>query len=99
LQTWTAQSAASNSVVVDTTPPTVPTPTVTAGYRTTLSVPVTLGSVTDAGSGVNAGSIFVQRDQAALTNGACEVFPNAFDTTVTLASGKNTSVSSGFCYQ
>ena len=41
-------------MVVDTTPPVVPVPSVAAGYVTALSVPVGLGTVTDTGgSGVN----------------------------------------------
>src|SRR3954447_14427420 len=47
----------------DVAGPTVPTPTVTAGYYTSASVGVSLGSVTDngGGSGVNASSIAVER--------------------------------------
>src|SRR5256886_17657355 len=40
---------ASYSINADTTGPSVPAPTVTAGYYTSLSVPVSLGSVTDTG--------------------------------------------------
>ncbi len=47
----------------DVTGPAVPTPSVTAQYYTSLSVPVSLGAATDTGgSGVNAATITVERD-------------------------------------
>ena len=59
----TNSANASYSIAADTTGPAVPAPTVTAQYYTSLSVPVSLGSVTDTGgSGVNAGSLTIQRD-------------------------------------
>jgi len=83
----------------DTTGPAVPAPTVTAGYYTSLSVPVSLGATTDTGgSGVNASSIVVQRDEVALTSGSCGVFPGSWST-VTLSAGNDTTVVSGMCYR
>src|SRR4051794_8501915 len=84
----------------DITGPTVPTPTVTAGYFTSTSVPVALGSVTDngGGAGVNAASVVVQRDAIGLTNGACGVFAGSWSA-VTLSSGNDTTVTSGNCYR
>jgi hypothetical protein len=92
-------NANNGSASVDTASPTVPTPTVTAGYYTTLSVSVGLGNVTDTGSGVNASSIVLQRDEIALANGLCGTFPGTFATTVTLSGGNDVGVVSGFCYQ
>ncbi|MGD0255193.1 MAG: hypothetical protein ABSB99_06540 [Acidimicrobiales bacterium] len=94
-----SNSANPFTMTADSTAPTVPAPTVTAGYYTTLSVPVSLGTATDSGSGVNASTITLQRDQVALTNGSCGTFPGTFGTTVTLVGGNDTSVSSGYCYQ
>src|SRR4051794_25488735 len=84
----------------DISGPTVPTPTVTAGYYTSLSVGVSLGSVTDngGGSGVNASSFTVQRDAIGLSNGSCGAFPGSWST-VTLSGGNDTGVSSGNCYR
>ena len=78
-----------------------PTPTVTSGYYTSTSVPVSLGTVTDnpGGSGVNNSTIVLQRDQATFSNDSCGTFPGTFSTTVTLVGGDDTSVSSGFCYE
>ena len=89
------------SVTFDTTGPTGGAPTVTGGYYTSTSVPVSLGSMTDnsGGSGVNNSTIVLQRDQAVFSNNSCGTFPGTFSTTVTLVGSDDTSVSSGFCYQ
>lgn len=84
-------------VVADTRAPTSPTPTVTAGYYTAASVPVSIGSTTDGGSGV--GTVSLQRDQTALAANACGTFPATFGSAVVLSGGNDTSVASGFCYQ
>ena len=88
------------SFVSDITAPTIAAPTVTAGYFTSLSVPVALGTPTDGGSGVNAGSTIVQRDEALLDNsdGNCDAFPSSWST-VTLTGGNDTTVQSGKCYR
>src|SRR6266550_8043793 len=83
----------------DVTGPAVPTPTVTAQYYTSLSVPVSLGAATDTGgSGVNAGSITVERDTSGLAAGACGAFTGSWST-VTLSAGNDTTVTSGNCYR
>ncbi len=83
----------------DVTGPAVPTPTVTAQYYTSLSVPVSLGAATDTGgSGVNAGSITVQRDTIGLAAGDCGAFTSSWST-VTLSAGNDTTVTSGNCYR
>ncbi|HEX9381703.1 MAG TPA: chitobiase/beta-hexosaminidase C-terminal domain-containing protein, partial [Gaiellaceae bacterium] len=83
----------------DVTGPTVPAPTVTAGYYTSLSVPVSLGSVTDpGGSGPNASSYVVQRDEATLSNNVCGAFSDSWST-VTLSGGNDTTVVTGKCYR
>jgi hypothetical protein len=82
----------------DSTAPTVSAPSVTAGYYTSLSVPVTKNGGTDGGSGVNAGSSLLERDEATLTGGSCGSFSGSW-TTVTLVGGNDTSVSNGKCYQ
>jgi hypothetical protein len=87
------------TVTSDTTAPTVPAPTVTAGYYTTLSVPVSLGAATDGGSGPDAATITVERDETALVGGVCTpAFPNGW-APVTLSAGNDTSVVSGRCYR
>jgi Bacterial Ig domain/Bacterial Ig-like domain len=82
----------------DITAPAVPAPTVPAGYYTTLSVQVTLGTVTDGGSGPSASSFSVQRDAIGLSNGSCGSFTGSWST-ITLTGGNDTGVSSGTCYR
>src|SRR5207247_10771591 len=68
-------SSASYTFVAASTTPASPALTVTAQYYTSLSVPVTLGSVTDTGgSGPNASSYVVQRDAIGLAGGGCGHF-------------------------
>ncbi|HEU5277858.1 MAG TPA: Ig-like domain-containing protein [Gaiellaceae bacterium] len=83
----------------DTSGPSVPVPTVTAGYYSSLSIGVSLGSVTDTGgSGVNASTLTVERDAIGLSNGSCGVFTGSWST-VTLSGGNDTTVTSGNCYR
>ena len=88
------------TVTPDSAAPSVTAPSVTAGYFTSLSVPVSLNGGTDGGSGVNAGSSVVQRDEAPLDNGdgTCDAFPGSWST-VTLSGGNDTTVVSGKCYR
>ena len=88
------------SFVSDTSLPTGMSASVTAGYFTALSVPVTLANGSDTGSGVNAGSGIVERDEAPLDNsdGTCDAFPGSW-ATVTLSGGNDTTVVSGKCYR
>lgn len=90
-------SSASFTLAADATGPSVPQPSVTSGYVTAASVPVSLGTVTDSGSGVNSSTLAVWRASATLSNGACGAF-SPF-TAVTLSSGTDTSAVSGNCYQ
>ncbi|HVM16160.1 MAG TPA: chitobiase/beta-hexosaminidase C-terminal domain-containing protein, partial [Gaiellaceae bacterium] len=79
--------------------PTVTAPTVTPGYYTSLSVPVTLNGGSDgSGSGVDAGSSVVERDEVDLTNGTCGTFADTW-TTLTLSGGNDTTVANGKCYR
>ncbi len=95
----TNSANATYSIAADATGPAVPTPTVTAQYYTSLSVPVSLGAATDTGgSGVNAGSITVQRDTIGLAAGDCGAFTSSWST-VTLSAGNDTTVTSGNCYR
>ena len=79
------------SFVSDTSLPTGMSASVTAGYFTALSVPVTLANGSDTGSGVNAGSGMVERDETPLDNsdGTCDAFPGSW-ATVTLSGGNDT---------
>ncbi len=85
---------------LDSTAPSVTAPSVTAGFYTALSVAVALNGGTDGGSGVNAGSSVVERDEAPLDNGdgSCDAFPGSWST-VTLSGGNDTTVVSGKCYR
>jgi hypothetical protein len=82
----------------DVTGPSVAAPSVTAGYYTSLSVPVTPNGGTDSGSGVATGSSQIQRDVANLASGACGSFSGSWSD-VTLVGGVDTSVTNGHCYE
>jgi hypothetical protein len=95
----TASGNATYTINSDTTGPSVPAPTVTAGYYTSLSVPVSLGTVTDTGgSGPKASTFAVERDTIGLANGTCGTFTGSWSS-VTLVGGNDTSVVSGNCYR
>ena len=88
------------TVTPDSTGPSVTAPGVTAGYYTSLSVPVSLSGGSDSESGLAAGSSVVERDEAPLDNGdgSCDAFPGSWST-VTLSGGNDTSVATGKCYR
>ncbi len=82
----------------DVTAPTSMSATVTAGYYTSLSVPVTLANGSDTGAGLDATTGIVERDEVNLAANACAAFTSSW-TTVTLSGGNDTSVQSGKCYR
>jgi len=82
----------------DVSAPTGMSATVTAGYYTSLSVPVTLDNGSDTGAGIDATSAIVERDEVALAADACGAFPGSWSTVV-LTGGNDTSVQSGKCYR
>ena len=84
--------------VRDVTAPTGMSATVTAGYYTSLSVPVTLANGSDTESGVDATTGIVERDEVALANDTCPAFGGSWST-VTLAGGNDTTVQSAKCYR
>jgi hypothetical protein len=65
------------------------------------SVPITLVTGTDAGSGIDPATTVVKRNVATLTTATetCGAFAPTYATTVTLVGGADTSVSSGNCYE
>src|SRR5262249_18694881 len=81
----------------DSTAPSVTAPTVTAGYYTSLSVPVTPNGGSDSSSGVASGSSQGQRDVAELANGTCGSSSGTW-TNVTLSAGNDPGVLNGHCY-
>src|SRR5205807_2336603 len=96
---WALTSGATPfTVVADTTAPAVTAPSVTAGWYTSLSVPVTKNGGSDGGSGVDSSTSVLERDEVALTNGTCGSFPGSWST-VALSGGNDTTVQSGKCYR
>jgi VCBS repeat-containing protein len=91
-------SATAFTVTADSTAPSGQSVTITGGYYTTLSVPLTLANGSDAGSGINAASGVVKRASATLSGGACGTF-GGFTTTVTPSGGADTTVATGNCYE
>ena len=65
------------SISADTTAPSVAAPNVTAGYYTSLSVPVTKSGGSDGGAGVDSSSSHLERDEATLSNGTAQRSPAA----------------------
>jgi hypothetical protein len=94
----TSSADGTYTIAADTTSPSVTTPSVTAGYFTSNSVPVTKNGASDGGSGVDNTTSILERDVANLTNGSCDSFSGSW-TSVTLVGGNDTSVTNGHCYQ
>jgi hypothetical protein len=82
----------------DSTAPSGQTIALSGGpWFATQSVPLTIGTGTDAGAGVDATRGVVERASAALTNGVCGTFGTFV--AVTLVGTADTSVTSGSCYR
>ena len=95
-----ASSTASVAITADSSAPTGISASVTGGYYTALSIAVTLNNGSDTGSGVDAPTAVVERDEAPLDNGdgSCDAFPGSWGT-VTLSGGNDTTVAGGNCYR
>ncbi len=83
-----------NVVKVDKTPPTGGAISVTAGYNTTGTVPVSVTNASDPESGMASNQ--VQRAEVTLSGGSCGSFASPTWTNITLSSGNDT-VASGNC--
>ena len=104
-QTVTAMNGAGGTatatftVTKDSTAPTGQTVALTGGpWYTALSIPLTIGWGSDAGSGLDSSTQTVERDSAALSNGSCGTFSGSW-TPVTLVGGADITVQSGTCYR
>jgi large repetitive protein len=87
------------TVTQDSSVPTGMSASVAGGYYTSASVAVTLANGSDTGSGLDASTGVVERDEVALSGGSCALpFPGSW-TTVTLTGGNDTTVQSGKCYR
>src|SRR5204863_5768497 len=87
------------TVTKDATAPTGQSAALAGGpWYTSLSVPLTIGWGSDAGSGLDASTEVVQRDSATLSNGTCGSFSGSWSS-VTLSAGADTTVTSGNCYR
>ena len=82
---------------MDTAPPTGQSASVTGGYYTSLSVPVTLADGSDALSGIDPASGVVEREDGTLSNGSCVAWGGW--SPVTLSGGADTTVLSNECYR
>ena len=94
-------SAASGfTVTPDASAPSGISASVTGGYYTAISIAVTLDNGSDSGSGIDAASGIVERDEAPLDNGdgSCDAFPGSWSS-VTLSGGNDTTITSGKCYR
>src|SRR5439155_13081931 len=86
------------TVTPDTTAPTGQTVALSGGpYYSGLSVPLTLGNGSDAGSGVDASSGIVERDSATLSGGSCGTFSGTW-TQVAVSGGAGITVQTNHCY-
>ena len=86
------------TITNDTTAPTRPSIALTLppAWYTAPSVALTPTDGTDAGSGLDATSRIYKRDEATMTNGACNVFPGTWATVV---SNPDATVQNGKCYR
>jgi Chitobiase/beta-hexosaminidase C-terminal domain len=86
------------TITADSTAPSGQTVDLSGGpWYTSTSVPLTLGSGTDPGAGVDASRGIVERATAPLANSTCGTFGTF--AAVPLSSGADTSVTSGNCYR
>src|SRR5207253_1679655 len=92
-------STAAFAVTPDTTAPDGGSATYPDGYVTTESVPLTLDTGSDSGSGLATGTE-LQRASATLTDGTCDTF-GGFATIAgdPLSSTSDLTVTGGHCYQ
>src|SRR5207248_9082149 len=72
--------------------------TVTGGWITTASVPLTIDDGADAGAGLDLASRILERDEAPVSDGTCAPFTGSW-TPVTLTAGSDDGVQSGKCYR
>ncbi len=90
-------SSTTFTVTPDGAPPTGQSAAVTAGYFTSLSVPVTLQNGSDALSGIDPATAVLERETATLANGSCVAWSGSWNA-VTLTGGADTTVQSNRCY-
>ncbi|MEK6275346.1 MAG: Ig-like domain-containing protein [Actinomycetota bacterium] len=90
-------SSASFTVTPDSAPPTGQSADLTAGYYTSLSVPVSLQAGSDALSGLDPTSALLERETATLASGSCVGWSGTWNAVI-LTSGADTSVQSNRCY-
>jgi hypothetical protein len=85
----------------DVSPPSGSSISYTNGIVNTASVPVAVSTGGDGGSGVDPTTPVIRRDVAPLSTvtETCGTFPGTYATTIALAGGLDTSVSSGNCYR
>jgi hypothetical protein len=86
------------TVTADRTGPEGLSATVSGGPWFPGAVPVAVGPGTDAVSGVDSGSLRVERDSALLSTSGCGPFGGAWKA-ISLHGGADTSVESGSCYR
>ena len=86
--------ASIKNVLVDRTAPSGGSVGYTDGFTTNTSVTISSANGTDSGSGIDAGSASLQRDESTLANGTCAAFPATWST----VSSPDTVVS-GNCYR
>lgn len=71
----------------------------TNGVVSGSTIPITVATGTDSGSGINTATVDVKRDSAPLSGSTCGSFPGSFATTVTLVGGADTAATKGNCYR
>ena len=96
-----ASSTASVAITADSSAPSGISATVAGGYYTALSIAVTLDNGSDSGSGIDAASGIVERDEAPLDNGDGNLrrLPRLVGDASPSRGGNDTTVVSGNCYR
>ena len=91
-------ASAAFTLTPDTTAPTGQSVDLSGGpWYSSLAVPLTIDTGADAGAGIDASTLAVERSSATLAGGTCGTFGSW--STVTLAGGSDTTVTTGNCYR
>lgn len=101
IQTVTATNAAGLSATSPFTlarDATGPTGVSVTAAASASSIALTINQGSDSGSGVDAGSLVVERDAAPVSGASCGPFAGTW-TTVTLTGDEDTTVAGGVCYR
>jgi hypothetical protein len=93
-------TTSTSAIRLDNTPPTGGAISYADGYTTATSVTVTLGTISDSGTGVTAGgSRYLQQSVAPLSGNTCGTFGGFANVVTNPAATQSVTIASGNCYR